>query len=700
MGTMRFVLYIVLIFALLAFSSSTSLSAGKNIRICVKSDVEFQKCGDIKDASKDLQCSFSCVKKTNTDDCIQAIASEQADIITVDSGDIYKASLFPFHLKPVMVEDYGTREESKTCYYAVAVVKKESNFKFSELKGRKTCHTGVNKAAGWIMPAGTLINKRQLKWEGPEYESLERAMAKFFMACVPGSNEPNLCILCKGSGQNKCARSENEPYYNYKGAFRCLHEGVGEVAFIKHTTVPAELADSYELLCPDDTRKPVSDYKNCHLSKIPSHAVMASSKSENLKTEEIVACLTEAQEKLGSTLFSSPHGTDLIFKDCTTKLKALPRMMESALYLGSDYLAAIQALRRKENSPGNDKVNWCCVGNEEKKKCDVWSSVSGGTIDCTASDSTEECMTKILKREADAMTVDGGYLYTAGACGLVPVLAEYYKEDCNKRWSSSDETASYFAVAIVKRNSDITWNNLKGKKSCHTAVGRTVGWNVPFGLIYNQTQNCNFAQFFSQSCAPGADPSSSLCDLCIGSGLKKPDSKCQPNTDEPYYGYTGAIRCPERGGRCGLCKGSTIFQNTDGKNPASWAQDLKSEDFKLLCLDGTHANVKEFPKCHLARVSPHAVICSADKRDMVARIVLNQQSLFGRNGTESDLFQMFDSTFKDLLFKDTTQCLLEIPEGTTMKTYLGQQYYDSVAGLSKCSSTSELLQVCNFHKCL
>jgi len=55
--------------------------------------------------------------------------------------------------------------------------------------------------------------------------------------------------------------------------------------------------------------------------------------------------------------------------------------------------------------------------------------------------------------------------------------------------------ASYFAVAVVKKSDrDITWNNLQGKKSCHTAVGRTAGWNIPMGLIHNRTGNCNFGE--------------------------------------------------------------------------------------------------------------------------------------------------------------------------------------------------------------
>lgn len=50
-------------------------------------------------------------------------------------------------------------------------------------------------------------------------------------------------------------------------------------------------------------------------------------------------------------------------------------------------------------------------------------------------------------------------------------------------------------MAVVKKSDkDINWNNLQGKKSCHTAVGRTAGWNIPMGLIHNRTGSCNFGE--------------------------------------------------------------------------------------------------------------------------------------------------------------------------------------------------------------
>lgn len=61
-----------------------------------------------------------------------------------------------------------------------------------------------------------------------------------------------------------CRRDASEDYYGHSGAFRCLVEGGGDVAFVKHTTVQENtggkrrewwarntLSDEFELLCPD-----------------------------------------------------------------------------------------------------------------------------------------------------------------------------------------------------------------------------------------------------------------------------------------------------------------------------------------------------------------------------------------------------------------------------------------------------------------
>lgn len=62
---------------------------------------------------------------------------------------------------------------SETCYYAVAVVKKGSNFGIRELAGKKSCHTGLGKSAGWNIPIGTLLAMDLIKWSGIEDSPVE-----------------------------------------------------------------------------------------------------------------------------------------------------------------------------------------------------------------------------------------------------------------------------------------------------------------------------------------------------------------------------------------------------------------------------------------------------------------------------------------------------------------------------------------------
>ncbi|KAL2804356.1 serotransferrin isoform 2 [Daubentonia madagascariensis] len=644
---------------------------------------------------------LTCVKKASHLDCIKAITANEADAITLDAGWVYEAGLTPNNLKPVVAEFYGSKEEPQTYYYAVAVVKKGSGFQLNELRGKKSCHTGLGRSAGWNIPIGLLY------CDLPEPRvPLERAVANFFSgSCVPcadGESFPQLCQLCPG-----CGCSSLEQYYSYSGAFKCLKDGVGEVAFVKHATIFENLAnkadrDQYELLCLDNTRKPVDEYKDCHLAKVPSHAVVA--RSVDGKEDLIWELLNQAQEHFGKDkskdfqLFSSPHGKDLLFKDSAQGFLKVPPRMDSRLYLGYEYVTAVRNLREgtcPETSKNECKtVKWCALSHHERLKCDEWSVNSGGKIECESAESTEDCIAKIMNGEADAMSLDGGYVYIAGKCGLTPVLAENYN-NYNSNDCVGTPEKGYLAVAVVKKSAvGLTWNTLKGKKSCHTGVDRTAGWNIPMGLLYSELNHCRFDEFFSQGCAPGSLKNSSLCELCMGPN----PNLCKPNSKEGYYGYTGAFRCLVEKGDVAFVKDQTVLQNTNGNNADSWAKGLKQEDFELLCLDGTRKNVSEAESCHLARGPNHAVVSRKDKKDCVRQVLLDQQDEFGSYVTDcSKTFCLFQSETKDLLFKDNTACLAKLQDKTTYEKYLGEEYVKAVGNLRKCS-TSRLLQACTFHR--
>ncbi|MCP6467773.1 hypothetical protein NL473_27170, partial [Klebsiella pneumoniae] len=189
------------------------------------------------------------------------------------------------------------------------------------------------------------------------------------------------------------------------------------------------------------TRKPVDEYKDCYLAKIPSHAVVA--RSVNGKEDLIWEILRVAQEHFGKgkskdfQLFASPLGKDLLFKDSAFGLLRVPPRMDYRLYLGHKYVTAIRNQREgvcPEPSSDCHPVKWCALSHHERVKCDEWSVNSEGKIECVSAETTEDCIEKIVNGEADAMSLDGGYVYIAGHCGLVPVMAENYEEgtDCKK----------------------------------------------------------------------------------------------------------------------------------------------------------------------------------------------------------------------------------------------------------------------------
>lgn len=76
-----------------------------------------------------------------------------------------------------------------------------------------------------------------------------------------GSNPSKLCGIC--SNQKTCPRNASERYYGYHGAYRCLTEGAGDVAFVSHLSVfdftglenDLNPGEDFGLLCPDGSRK-------------------------------------------------------------------------------------------------------------------------------------------------------------------------------------------------------------------------------------------------------------------------------------------------------------------------------------------------------------------------------------------------------------------------------------------------------------
>ncbi|CAJ0942018.1 unnamed protein product, partial [Ranitomeya imitator] len=133
----------------------------------------------------------------------------------------------------------------------------------------------------------------------------------------------------------------------------------------------------------------------------------------------------DLKKKKECKLFSSTHGKDLLFEDTTSALIALPSAMDTFLFLGPDLFNGMKTLNGARPPQVNQQIRWCPQSKNEKKKCDDWSSVSGGAIKCTEPSSGLECIKMILKGEAEAVNLDIEHSYIALKCGLLPSVDEY-----------------------------------------------------------------------------------------------------------------------------------------------------------------------------------------------------------------------------------------------------------------------------------
>ncbi|MGH0141352.1 UNVERIFIED_CONTAM: hypothetical protein FKN15_036791 [Acipenser sinensis] len=140
---------------------------------------------------------------------MEKIKEGEADAVTLDRGDIYSAGRC-YGLVPAAGECYKNNES--LIYYAVAVANKLQDISMETLSNMSSCHSGMKRTAGWVVPVGFLVNRNIITVCNCDFAGAVGSLFK--QSCIPGikdlqynplgTNPQNLCEGCSGGGQRVC----------------------------------------------------------------------------------------------------------------------------------------------------------------------------------------------------------------------------------------------------------------------------------------------------------------------------------------------------------------------------------------------------------------------------------------------------------------------------------------------------------------
>ncbi|KAH3788478.1 hypothetical protein DPMN_166622 [Dreissena polymorpha] len=709
-------------------------------RWCVSTDAAMQKCNEWVNAiknvkelgplAKDVRPAYktnsnendfskmpvlSCVRADNVFHCMDMFDRNEVDLITLEAGQGYFAGRY-HSMRPILAEKYDDTTDSPLEYYAVALKRTGGNVKLDQLKNKNACMPGIGTGAGWVYPIASMLKTRMI--EVFECNAIVKTVTNFFnQMCLPGAlnsfynqfgnNPAKVCELCRGSGEEKCTSSD--PHAGFDGALKCLNSG-GDIAFVRHDTVSTNdpgNSGSYQLVCPDNIDRDIGDYTNCNFGKVPNDIVMTSGLKSDAYITAYKEFLLQASTWFGVrgaykaqfSLFTSASveyldRKNVLFNDNTKMLVDVNDRDRYYTWIDKTFTENLLTL----NLCPIDVVRLCVISDAERLKCERMVEVFRGKdikpdMDCIMTKSSLECMKLLSTGDADLTMLDAGDIYKAGRTyNLVPIASEDY----------GDMTGRYKVVAAaLKRNLRMTLYNLKDFRACHAGIGRGDGWIIPLNIYIETVQfipaQCtifeNLGELFSRSCIPGAldkeyNPSGkpvNLCEACQGGGYRK----CKRNSDELYYGTTGAFRClTEHAGDVAFVHHLTVGDNTDGRNQAVWARNRRSDDYELLCKDGTRTHIENWANCYLGEVPGAALMTSEfvkpERRDIYWNIFSYGQQFFSSD-IDGD-YHMFDSGdfYSDLIFSDEAVRLIPVPlERQNYETYLGATFINQIRNLDQ-----------------
>lgn len=211
----------------------------------------------------------------NENAAIEALNFGHADVAFLDGGAGFVA--WKSHGLEVVLADQ--KDDGSTSYTAAAWVLNSSNITtLEQLEGNNSCHTGWLKSAGMLMPMGYMIGNGLVEVEGPEdeIESLRTTIETHF--------------------DNTSIPSSGDLYYGYSGAFNCMTQGVGDVAFAKTTSYEDHCEGNDWCLNRDEYR-----ILEPNFGQVPSHPVIVNPDDAGEKQDALISALIALNTEEGGT---------------------------------------------------------------------------------------------------------------------------------------------------------------------------------------------------------------------------------------------------------------------------------------------------------------------------------------------------------------------------------------------------------------
>lgn len=281
--------------------------------------------------------------------------------------------------------------------------------------------------------------------------------------------------------------------------------------------------------------------------------------------------------------------------------------------LASTVLAVLAAAATLPLALGDHKIFMMCVPDifwEDCAEMVTDSAMRGIPIACISGRDRFECIEKVGRKEADVVAVDPEDMYLAAKNHELSLNPGFSVVEQVRTKEEPEEPYRYEAVAVIHKDENIdSVQGLRGLRSCHTGVGRNVGYKIPItkltamGVLKNlndpeysarENELRALSSLFSKGCLVGdwsPDPHidkrlkesySNMCALC-----EHPDV-C--NYPDRYSGYDGALRClAHNGGQVAWTKVIYVkrfFGLPVGVMPAVPTTENPA-DYRYFCPDGS-----------------------------------------------------------------------------------------------------------------